>query len=475
MLAAEFFEFSKRDNSTLRPVDGTGRVYKIGLKENCSLNRPDIVLYLGTALVPYWNYIHIPELSRYYFVDSWEWIQHKNWVAHCTIDVLATYKSQIGEQTLYVLRSASRRDTNIVDMLYPAKADVTFSTSVMNSPWMYNNDVAIDHGCFIIGCDSESGHFGSVNYYVVTPTQLTQICTYLTSKFVSESKGFTITDASIALQNSLVNPMQFIRSCMWYPFPKTSLAGIYDTEAVKIYDQTITYEQSGVDLTLTGGVLTEAAIYRPSSLALVKLTHPQYLTNGDYMNCDPFTEVQLKIPPLGVIDLDATVLNNVTNPFLDFTVDLITGKVIIEVKTGTVTLNRLSTQLGVPIQLSQVTRDYQGVVNNAVGAVKSALSLDFLGAANGIYNSLASAAPKASSIGSNGGYADLYGDIELMYKFYTQTAVNNDEHGRPLMQTVRLNTLSGYIEVEQADINIPCSSEELTMIKAFLTGGFFYE
>lgn len=474
MFTAQFYKFNKRANSTKRP-EGAGRQYSITLKTDCSLNAPDIILYIGTDVLPDDNYVYIPRLKRYYFITDWEYVDHKNWVAHCQVDALASWKTEIGLQTLYVVRSASRRDQYIVDMLYPAKADAVCQSSIMTSPWLYNNSVTIDHGCFIVGCDSENGRFGSVNYYVLTPAQLSQLCTYLTMKFVSESKSFSITDASIALQNSLVNPLQFIRSCMWFPFERSALTGLYTTEAVKVYNQTITYYSGGTDLTMTAGVLTDAALYRPSSLMLTKVNHPQAADHGAYMNCAPFTDVQLKIPPLGVINLDATLLANTTNPFLDFTVDLITGKVIIEVKTGTITLHRVSTQLGVPIQLSQVTRDYQGVVNNAVGAVGKLFTGNILGAANGVYNALSSASPRVSSVGSNGGYADLYGDIELMYTFYTQTEVNNEEHGRPLMQKVQLGTLTGYMEIEKPDIQIACSAQEANMIAQFMVDGFFYE
>ena len=474
MFTAQFYTFNKRANSTKRP-EGSGRSYDITLKTDCSLTDPDIILFFGTDYLPEYNYVYIPRLKRYYFITEWEYVEHKNWVAHCQEDVLASWKTDIGLQSLYVVRSASRRDQNIIDMLYPAKADATCSSSIMTSPWMYNGNVTVNRGCFIVGCDSENGRFGSVNYYVLTPTQLSQLCTYLTTKFVSESKQFSISDASIALQNSLVNPMQFIRSCMWYPFQYSALSGLVSVEAVKVYNQTITYNSGGTDYTLTAGALVNAALYQPSSISLTKINHPQAADHGAYMNCSPFTDVQLKIPPLGVVNLDATLLANSSNPFIDHIVDLITGKVIMEVKTGTVTLHRLSTQLGVPIQLSQVTRDYQGVVNNAIGAVGKLFTGNVLGAANGVFNALSSAAPRVSSVGSNGGFADIYGDIELMYTFYTQTEVNNAEHGRPLMQTVQIGTLTGYIEVETPDIQIACLAQEADRIAAFLVNGFFYE
>ena len=467
MLAAEFFEFAKKDNSTARPEDGTGRTYRIGLKENVNLNRPEFILYLGTALTPYWNYVHVPELNRYYFIDSWEWISNKNWVAYCTVDVLATYKNEIGLQTLYVTRSASRRDTNIIDMLYPAKADLTTQSTVTTSPFLVSDEIRINNGCFIVGCESPDGYFGNLDYYILSGNDLTDLCDYLVNDAIKDQvNGYTLNDCSIALQRSLVNPLQFIRSCMWFPIPYATMTslGAYTQLFIFMYNTSIDCYK-----------LTNTAVYKPSPVMLTKLNHPQYAQNGAYMNCEPFTKVQLKMPPFGIIDIDATILNHSASPYLELYVDLITGNVIMELKSGVLTLNRVTSKLGVSIEMSQVTRNYLGALTSAAGAVSSAVSLDFLGAANGIGNAIANAAPRVNTVGSNGGFADLYGDFELMYTFYTQTEVNNTEHGRPLMQTVQLNTLAGYMEIEKPDIQIFCTAQEAEMIKAYLTGGFFYE
>ena len=122
-----------------------------------------------------------------------------------------------------------------------------------------------------------------------------------------------------------------------------------------------------------------------------------------------------------------------------------------------------------------MTRNYLGAVTSAASGIASLASLDFIGAANGIGNAIQQAAPRVNSIGSNGGFADLYGDIELMYTFYQQTEVNVENHGRPLMQRVQLGTLSGYMEVEGADIIIECTEVERIRIVNYLESGFYYE
>lgn len=471
---ATFYSFYKRINSTKRPGrSDAGRLFEISLKSNCNLNNPDIILRVNE--IPDWNYIHIPDIKRYYFVDSWEYVDHSNWVCHCTVDALASWKEWIGNSTMYVARSASDADGYLVDMLYPAKSDVSIASQVVLNPWINLGKVDVSAGCFVIGCDSKKGGFGSVRYYAVDQSTLEKLCAYLTTEFVSEDQLFNSNDASIALQNSLVNPMQFIRSAYFFPFDKTYLSGMVTNETIEIYDQKVTYDNSGVTAYLKGDALTDEAVFTPQDIPMTPLQHPQAAENGQYMNCSPFTKLQLNMPPFGCIELDPTIINTAGQFTITQYIDLITGKEIIEINVAGSVINRLSTQLGVPIQLSQVTRNYIQTAQSGLSSLANLFTGNVIGAFNGIGNALQSAAPRVNSVGSNGGFADLYGDIELVHTFYIQAEKNTIEHGNPLMKYVQLGTLTGYIEVEKPDIDYPCTTEEKDMLIAYMSDGFFYE
>lgn len=464
MISATFYKFAKRDNSTARPAENAGLLYNIALKEDTNINAPEIIMYFGRANAPQYNYVYIPDLHRYYFIDSWTFIEHTNWMASCTVDVLATYKYDIGSQVEYVVRSASRRNSNIPDLLYPATNDVVQQSMVFTSPFD-DGSLTVNDGCFIVGIDSYDAFYGSVDYYILTGNDIADLCDWLMNDFI-QNGGFSTNDATIALQRSLVNPMQYIKSCIWLPIPYNDIKalGVSTTMAVFAYSTGISAYK-----------LQSTAVYSMPGINITKLMHPQTDSHGQYVNAAPFTAVSLKLPPFGVIDLDATILHASSSLVINMNVDLITGKVVAEIKAGINTVNRLSTQLGVPIQLSQVTRNYLGAVTSAASGIASLASLDFIGAVNGIGNAIQQAAPRVNSIGSNGGFADLLGDIELMYTFYQQTEVNVENHGRPLMQRVQLGTLSGYMEVEGADIIIECTAEERIRIVNYLESGFYYE
>lgn len=467
MLTARFFTFSKRNNSTMRPAENAGLVYDILLKGDTSLIQPSIIMYFGRYSSPEYNYVWIPDLKRYYFIDNWNYIENCNWMAECTCDVLASYKYEIAIQQLYVLRSASRGDGNIPDMLYPVTNNVTTQTVVVSNPLNTNGSVNISDGCYIVGIDSYDAYFGSVDYFILSANDVADLTDWLMNSFI-QNGSFNIQDASIALQRALVNPMQFIESCIWIPIPyatATTYTGVVQSNVLVF----------AYDTGISGYKITNTPVFDLNTITINRINHPQYDSHGKYMNCAPFTDVSLKFPPFGVIPLDATIIANASTLTVVSWLDLIKGQMIAEVRSGVNTLNRISTQCGVPIQLSQVTQNIMGAINESVGAAGSLLKLDFLGAANGIGNAIQAAAPKINTLGSNGGFVDLYGDIELMYTFYYQTDLNVQEHGRPLMQRVQIGTLAGYMECESADVVIDCTADERAAIVQYLEGGFFYE
>ena len=117
-----FYSINKKQNSTKRPAD-SGVTYDCKLKEECSILTPNIKLDLGLSTAPSFNYAYISDWGRYYFVKNWTFY-NRLWEADLEVDVLGTYKTEIGNSSMYVLRSASNYDTNIIDTYYPAKFDV---------------------------------------------------------------------------------------------------------------------------------------------------------------------------------------------------------------------------------------------------------------------------------------------------------------------------------------------------------------
>ena len=207
----KLYTLSKRDNSTKRPT-GTGTEYSCIIKSGSGILHPTISLDLGKVNDPsQYNYAYIPNFDRYYFIEEW-YFDRALWTASLKVDVLATYKTEIGNANLYVMRCASEHDGNIIDTLYPAKSGCSFASDTKSNPWTQGMT-------YVVGVISQSATCGSQTHYGLLRSAFTGLCQWLLSDVVTEDNGFSLDDATLELQRSLVEPLQFIKTCVLLPIP----------------------------------------------------------------------------------------------------------------------------------------------------------------------------------------------------------------------------------------------------------------
>lgn len=458
------FTLSKRDNSTKRPT-GNGTEYSCIIKSGSGILHPTISLDLGKVNDPsQYNYAYIPDFDRYYFIEEW-YFDRALWTASLKVDVLATYKTEIGNSRLYVMRCASEHDGNIIDTLYPAKSGCSFASDTKTNPWW-------DNISYIVGVVSRAGNMGSLAYYGMSGTAIHTMCQNLLDDCVTEDNGFSWDDCSQALQLSLVDPMQYVKSCMALPVSMSEISNIGSASAVYAFNW---------DTGATGYKIALAP-YINKSYSFNIQKHPDTSARGNYVNSDPFTKITLTLPPFGTIDIDTSVTCNASTLTAQIRIDPITGKAILTISCNGIVLNRVESQLGVPISLSSVTRDYVGTASSALGSISGvvggALSGDVAGAIgslSGIGNAVKSAMPRASTIGTTGGFASAMGTFRLDHQFFRPIADDNTHNGRPLCAMRTLNTLSGYMIIQDGDVAINGTSSEDAQVRQYLETGFYYE
>lgn len=472
-IAVDFYEFSKRENSTKRPA-GSGTTANCNLKDGCGLITPVIEISYSANPTRF-NYAYIPDFDRYYFVSNWTYYRGL-WAASLEVDVLASWKQTIGASSQYVLRSSKSFDGNVVDNLYPAKADFTYNVREFANPFVTD----WSSGCFALTVINEDASAGP-RTYLLTDTQFASFTDYLYSNI--DWADISSEEISESLQKSLINPFQYIVSCMWLPLPVSSAWG--GNRHVKFG-----YWDSGINaktLPVNGSV--------DGSITVLLADHPQSETRGKYLNIEPYTRRIIYFPVLGMIPIDTSMFAGATSMKLAWHLDMHNGDGTIEVFAvqqsgqGTQTehlINVIKYTAGVPIQISQLRQDIIGAASSIVGAVGSAASVfagniagGIAGAASGIGNAIQSMIPQPQTNGSQGSFADYLTDSVKVPKILTQFATlvddDNDDRGRPLCQKKVISTIPGYIMVGDADIAIDGTSEENQSIKAYLEGGFFYE
>ena len=490
-ITVTLYSFTKRKNSTKQPTGG-GTDYSCTMIDDTSLMNPVFKLSIASNPIGK-NYCYVSDFNRYYFITDIS--THQNfWYISCTCDVLASFKTEIGTGSHYILRSASSYDGDISDYIYPAKTDVTGYIDYPDSTdplWWYDGE------CYIVGIvgytDTAVNQFGSLIYYIMSPLALKVFLDYLMNNVSTGNDPWSQilqTEYSDGVQKALINPIQYIKSCIRMPFAASEITGSVVNKIQFGYyhfDIGTGYGVKRVDSS-TNVVKTKDYSY------ITLRDHPQAATRGAYLNCQPFSRYTLHYGPWGDIELDPMLLKGNTKIILETLYDLVSGagRLIVygNVNVAKILYNGTA-KIGVDVNLSQVYKDalgYEAATTNGIfSAISAGVSLgqgnlnalpEGLNMATGAVQDMTRLNyPTVSGIGDSGCYLPFYDtkNLYLLSRFNLIVDENLTEIGRPLCQTKVINTLSGYILCQQADCQISGTQEEAQKINNYMNTGFFYE
>lgn len=527
-MIVKLYQIGKRENSTQQPVvgDPTYEISSCYLKEDCSVMRPVIrVAWAVNAAVSIhaYNYAYIPLFQRYYWVRDWVNLNNGMWEGDLEVDVLASFKTKIGLETHYVARADDDQlaDGDISDSLYPTKIQPSYVWADIASPYQKT----LSDGVYVIGVIGSENTEGVVSYYGFTAAGMGALKHYLlgTPDYMQtipvSQGGIWDLDVTEATAKALFNPFQYITSAMWFPFTALQMGW------------TSTYQKSYIDIGWwrISGITCYAIPYKDRDFAMNSCTihcapgatgtdagGTEYLDSKfRYLNYAPFAQYHVHYPPFGDFDLNPALIGRKFVSSTTYTiyfrahVDLITGQAYfytadMNLDQGVTTwthngIAEISGQLGVPVQLGQITANIgagditrmEGMLSMGTNILSAGMSAGQPGGLTGFigsvisapvnmlstyYNATAASMPVAQHSGTQGGLAAFNSDIYIMCIYYNTVDKDPDERGYPIAKKLQINTLSGYIACANADPKIAGATlEELHQIKAFLDGGFFYE
>lgn len=464
-MQAIFYQFAKRTNSTKRPSGG--QEFGIDLKAPCNIIDPEIKIASQSDPTGY-NYCYLPTLSRYYWVKNWTY-SGGLWVASLTVDTLASYREQIGNSTEYVTRSSAQYDGTISDGLYPASAKVQSVTTAFQGGFAET----ISGGFFVIGFIAKAANsIGAITYAVMTPTNAKK----LSAKLLTDVSYLSIdnTEISDSLTKVLFNPYQYIVSCNYFPF---------DIAKITAHLPLVSSVDVGWwSIDVPCWILGEDNNKLTKSVSVSIPKHPQAVSRGGYCNASPYTDYTIFLQPFGVIPLDASKLWGAVTLSIQYMVDLFTGDSILRILTDSNQLvHETTAKLGVPIQLSNITLDIpSGLLHTGIaaafGGIQAALSGgSFSDVGNGILNAAQATNADVASKGATGSTIAFDSVPYMVARFKILTDDNNTDHGRPLCKRVLISTIPGYIMVDDPDIALTATAEEIDSVKSYMKNGFFYE
>lgn len=113
------------DKNVLNKNIGTPTIIYGTIKDESNLVNPEIIL--SRTVTNNFNYLYIPDFSRYYFVTD-KIMEHQRTIIQCHVDVLMSFKNQIKNMNIIAERASNRFNLYQVDNELPLKNYKTVTT-----------------------------------------------------------------------------------------------------------------------------------------------------------------------------------------------------------------------------------------------------------------------------------------------------------------------------------------------------------
>lgn len=369
------WSFDKKKNSTkIPPTPGDG--FDGELKTPFTLTGVEVKLNLGKQLyAPTYNYCYIPNLRRYYFITDW-YYDSGLWTAVCAVDVLASYKNDIGISMQYVERAYSDYDNTIIDTAYITKGEPIYRMNALLSPTgFWGASAWSNNGTVVIGVvGANAGAIGAVTYYAM---QMSTFGSFMQSMLTNISwANISATEISQELQKALINPTQYIVSCRWFPIAFTGFnQGVYTTQ-LKLGWWTF-----NIGTAYILNTVSSAWVSRTSEL---KIPHHPQSSNPRlaYVDMSPYTTYVFKFLPFGIFELDTTDLFGKSYLGIQVDANLMTGDAVLKLAAKGYTDSYIfdsaflitESQIGVTLPIGQISADIGKYRNALIAGGATALA-----------------------------------------------------------------------------------------------------
>lgn len=444
--------FAKRKNSTKQPTGGTQ--VNVNLKAGTSLEAPVFILTASDAF----NIVYVEAFGHYYFVSDVRHVTNDTVEVSCSQDVLATYKSQIGATSAYILYDES---TNVEIPDERLALETTPQLNTLSAAFRSDYSAA---GSYIISITGTN----KVGTYVVPESTLARLMPDITTVYDSYIQSSDPFGALVAGGKQLVGSgslSENIRDVRWIPFSISNTSS--ETLRVGMYD---IFSESGIPL---GGLRINQRIVVKD----VPVSIPWKWTGLDWRNSDPYTQISVYIPFIGNVSYPASVLKGRSSINFESSLDTFTGELTVRTYSGGVTLGTYGAQTGVQIPLGYSGVSAGNLVNGVIGAAASIATGSTAGLVTAALNACK---PLSQSVGGIGSASASGLDQNIQISVITHEPVEapsgvSSVMGTPSYEVKTISSLSGYVQCMDASVSISGPDADRDEINGYLNGGFFYE
>lgn len=471
--------FSKRQNSTKQPDTTNWEELEVTLKGGTSIEQPTLTLKHN-----FFNYNYVVFRDRYYFVDDIVALRNDLYEVSLSLDILATYKSEILATTQFVSYSSVSGGAWLADTRIPVlKSTVVGSASTALSFFL-------NEGYYILSC---IGKVGSC-LYALSLTNLkaliasiaggnddfeqdaiNRVDNYFGGQAPATAEEALYALAQVTTQNDILgkaygNAPSCLRSCVYVPFVVPVAGG-----EPSIY---LGNYSTGVP-----GVVVSAKPVTGS----VSVSIPWHFSDWRRGYCE---QVYLYLPLVGMVSVSSDNLTHTDSITINYSYTVTDGTVAYQVVAGGEIIGSyggscaINYPLGVNQQASagQVT---QSIMQGVAQTVSAGITGNVVGAVAGIaataYNALDTALTSHPSCvgGIGGGAGSGLSRSVTCYTVAHDTVINPSDMaatmGVPTMKPVLLSNCSGYCQCANAHVELSAPLPEINAVDAWLNSGFYIE
>ena len=473
----------KRHNSTLIPTGGVPG--EMVLKAGTSLTKPVFLLYFATK--PTASMVGFE--GRYYFVDDIVSIRNGLWELHCTVDTLATYKSDILATNSFVMYDTTA-NTEIIDQRLSTKTTPQFAVNTAAFTKLGAVSSA-GRGTVLLGVTTDDG----VVYYAMSVSDAAGILNRINTVEIPNKVPVTqIGDFTTVEDGIDYIANMFSQGCTQFFASGSASNCIISAREIALPLSAFYGNAQTVYLgSWNSGKQGKAITGRRVDVDLADITIPW--TFNDWRRNSPYTEHYFFNEFIGLIKLPESEIIGKNTINVETYYDMISGDIvsILTASDGT-TRTRIGTYTGsIACEFSigssnvPLTKSLGSIAAGA-GATAAALGTAGLsaavmatgvgaGAITGI-SGVMSPIPTSVTGGGGGASLALRGDcyvFEITHDTNVQPGSVSGFMGTPSMEVKQLSNLSGYVQTKGFSVSGDMTDWERMEINRLMDGGVYIE
>lgn len=443
-ISLDLYKFAKKKNSVQLPFNDYPRknITGVTLKVPTSVTNPTFTIRWPDAsdIDLDYNYVYCSALHRYYWIDDIIIVNDKIYDIICSVDVLATYRFDIGELTPYILRSGAVQSEDVVDTYYPivGEPEEITATSDVN-PWPATNKSECIHTMTLLGYVDNDSVYPNHPLKVLGGSFM-----LMGSQAQMQINSDRLNNPTTILHSAL--PSDFIIQTMAFPFLRYSAVDYWARRVSGLLGAEWTMTLIDCDISSVTEIDSGTFTYKSPVYHFNRYNHPQANSRGAYLNLSPYTEIKLYAGPFGTLDLDASMFNDLYISYC-FDVDLTTGDAILNIwPSSTKTTQRergivvIQGKCGINIPVNTISKTMPyGAQLSPIGNANTFLNMgvEAIGNAGILRANAPSSTPKISGVPDT---TVSYYNPYCKFIFHRISADNHDEWGYASLVKRKINT-----------------------------------